>query len=288
MRQAEEQILSSNVKKRQKMSKRIIYATVILLMVFSILACEVTFTGISGATKTIRGSGEMIEESRSVGGISDVELAMQGNLSIELGSTESLRVEAEDNLLEYIQTEVSAGRLVIETQSGINLRNTEPINYFLTVTGLDSIRISSSGDIQAPDLQAERFSITISSSGNLTMGDLDCTSLSVESSSSGILTMGTLTAETIDVRISSSGNVEIDEGQVQQQDITITSSGEYRAEDLDSVEVEAVLTSSGTARIRVSDKLSGRLSSSGNVYYIGDPTVSVSTTSSGKTVQVDE
>jgi hypothetical protein len=87
MRQAEEQILSSNVKKRQKMSKRIIYATVILLMVFSILACEVTFTGISGATKTIRGSGEMIEESRSVGGISDVELAMQGNLSIELGSS---------------------------------------------------------------------------------------------------------------------------------------------------------------------------------------------------------
>jgi hypothetical protein len=270
------------------MNKRIIYATSILLMVFSTLACEVIFSGIGGSTETIRGSGNMSEESRSVSGISDVELAMQGNLSIEIGNTEALRIEAEDNLLEYIQTDVSAGRLVIETQSGINLRNAEPINYFLTVTGLDSIRISSSGDIQAPDLQADRFSITISSSGDLSMGDLDCTSLSVESSSSGILTMGGLTAETIDVRISSSGNVEIDGGQVQQQDITITSSGEYRAEDLASVEAKVSLTSSGAARIRVSDQLSGRLSSSGNLYYIGNPKLSVSTTSSGRTVQVDE
>jgi hypothetical protein len=288
IRQTEQQIRSSNVIKRKKMNKRIIFATVILLMVSSILACEVTFSDIGGSTETIRGSGDVIEENRSVSDISSVELAMQGSLSIEIGSTEALRIEAEDNLLEYIETQLSAGRLVIKSQNGVNLRNTEPINYFLTVTGLDSIRISSSGDIQTPDLQAERFSITISSSGDLTMGDLDCTSLSVESSSSGILSMGTLTAETIDVRISSSGNVEIDGGQVQKQDITITSSGEYRAEDLASAEAEVTLTSSGTARIRVSDQLSGRLSSSGNIYYIGDPKVSVSTTSSGKAVQVDE
>jgi hypothetical protein len=270
------------------MNKRIMLAITILMMVFSILACEVTFSGIGGSTETIRGSGDVIEENRSVSGISGVELAMQGSLSIELGSTEALRIEAEDNLLEYIQTEVSAGKLTIESQRGINLRNTEPINYILTVTGLDSIRISSSGDIQAPDLQTERFSITISSSGDLSMGNLDCTSFRVEMSSSGNLTMGTLTAETIDVRISSSGNVEIAGGRVQQQDITISSSGQYQAEDLASAEAEVTLTSGGSVTIRVSDKLRGRLSSSGNLYYIGDPEVSVSTSSSGRAIQVDE
>jgi len=190
----------------------------------------------------------MSEESPTVSGISGVELAMQGDLFIEVDSSESLRIEVEDNLLEYIQTEVSAGTLSIKTRQWINLRNTEPINYFLTVIELDSIRISSSGNIQASNLQVERFSITISSAGS----------------------------------------VEITGGQVQQQDITISSSGQYLAENLASTDADVTLTSSGTATIRVSDQLTGRLSSSGNIYYIGDPRVSVSTTSSGKTVQVDK
>jgi len=270
------------------MDKRITLAIVILVMVFSVLACEVTFTGIDSASGSIRGSGDVRQEDRNVSGISGVELAMQGTLTIELGSSESLSIEAEDNLLEHIQTDVSAGTLTIETERGTNLRNTKPINFFLTVTELDSIRISSSGDIMAPDLEADRFSISISSSGDLTMGDLDCTSLSVESSSSGKLSLNSLEAETIDVRISSSGDVEIAAGQVQQQDITISSSGKYLAEDLASAEADVTLTSSGTARIRVSDRLSGRLSSSGDVYYIGDPRVNVSTSSSGRTVQVED
>ena len=230
----------------------------------------------------------MSEENRTVSGISGVELAMQGDLFIELGSSESLRIEAEDNLLEYIQTEVSAGTLVIENQRMVNLRNSKPINYYLTLTKLDSIRISSSGNIQAPDLQSERFSVTISSSGSISMGDLACTSLKVEISSSGEFTMGNLTAETIDVRISSSGSIEIAGGQVQEQEITISSSGQYRAEDLASAEADVTLTSSGTATVRVSDQLNGRLSSSGNLYYIGNPSVNVSTTSSGKAVQENE
>jgi hypothetical protein len=270
------------------MNKRIVYVIAVLVMALSIVACEVTISGVGGSTKTVHGSGSVIEEKRSVSNISSVELAMQGTLSVELGSTESLRIEAEDNLLEYIETPVSAGKLTIESQRGINLQNTEPINYFLTVTGLDSIRISSSGDIQAPDLQAERFSATITSSGNLSMGNLECTSFTVEISSSGNLTMAILMAETINVRISSSGNVEIAGGQVQEQDITISSSGEYRAEDLASAEAQVTLTSGGSVTVRVSDQLSGRLSSSGNLYYIGNPTVNVTTTSSGRTVQVDE
>ena len=120
------------------------------------------------------------------------------------------------------------------------------------------------------------------------MGNLECTSFTVEISSSGNLTMAILMAETINVRISSSGNVEIAGGQVQEQAITISSSGEYRAEDLASAEAQVTLTSGGSVTVRVSDQLSGRLSSSGNLYYIGNPTVNVTTTSSGRAVQVDE
>jgi hypothetical protein len=185
-----------------------------------------------------------------------------------MGDGESLRIEAEDNLLEYIETDVRAGRLAIETRQGTNLRATRPIKYYLTVDTLDRIEVSSSGDVEAGNLRSESFSVKISSSGDVFVESLDCTSLRVD--------------------ISSSGNLEISGGQVQRQDINISSSGEYRARDLPSVEAEVTVTSSGTAEIRVSDQLSGRLSSSGDIRYIGSPEVDVSTSSSGRVVQINE
>ena len=237
----------------------LVAATIIL----SILACDVGFGG-----QTVRGSGTVVEESRDISDISAVELAMQGTLFIEMGGSESLRIEADENLMEYIETDVRGGKLVIENRSGTNLRPSQQINFYLTVVELDSVGISSSGDIDMGPVQSGPFSVSISSSGDLTINGLESSSLTV--------------------RISSSGDLEILGGQVQRQDITLSSSGEYNAENLASAEAEVSLTSSGTATIRVSDRLSGRLSSSGNVRYIGDPQVNVNTSSSGRAVQIGE
>jgi hypothetical protein len=249
------------------MKSKLLFTLVAVILVFSLVACDEIIIGDQGR-ETVRGSGAVVEEDRDVSNISGVELTMQGTLTIVMGGGESLRIEAEDNLLEYIETDVRAGKLVIKTRPGINLQTTRPINYTLTVDELKTITISSSGDVEAERVQSESCSVTISSSGNVSIDSLDCTSLQVN--------------------ISSSGNLEISGGQVQKQDITISSSGEYRASDLASVEAEVALTSSGTATIRVSDQLRGRLSSSGNIRYIGNPEVNVRTTSSGRTERINE
>lgn len=236
-------------------------------VIFSILACNTIMNDNLGSN-TVRGSGVVVDEDRDINDVSGVQLAMSGTLHITMGNSDSLRIEAEDNLLQYIQTDVIAGRLVIETRQGIQLENSRPINYYLTVAKLDAIAISSNGNIQTDDLQSTSFSVAISSSGNATISRL--------------------IAESISVKISSSGNLEILGGRVERQTIHISSSGEYRARDLAAAEANVSLTSSGTAIIRVSDHLSGRLSSSGDVYYIGNPDINVSMTSSGKTVQMNE
>ena len=260
-----------------------------LVLLFSILACNVTIDNDWGNNdETVRGSGKVIEEARTVSNVSGVELTMQGTLYITMGDKESLRIEAEDNLLEYIQTDVSMGRLVIKSRQGINLRNAQPIKYYLTVTELNSLVVSSSGDIETKDLKSDSFSITISSSGNVSIDGLDCTSLRVRISSSGNVDISELAADSISVDISSSGNLDIQKGKVQKQDINISSSGEYRASEVESVSADVVLTSSGEATIRVSDQLTGRLSSSGNINYIGNPDVNVNMTSSGRTVKIGE
>lgn len=264
------------------MTQRMGFVVIISVMVLSTLACQV------GGGRRIRGSGNVVEEAREVSGVTGVELATLGTLYIEIGEGESLRIEAEDNLLEYIETDVRNGTLRIDTQDNVSLRNTKPVNYYLTVTGLDEIDISSSGDIEAPDLEAEQFTVFISSSGNLDMGNLKADTLTVRISSSGDMRMGVLQADAIKVDISSSGSLDIAGGEVERQDVTISSSGNYTARDLESVEADVHLTSSGGATIRVSDRLTARMSSSGDVRYIGNPTVDARTTSSGNVRKIGE
>jgi hypothetical protein len=240
--------------------------TPFLLATLVLIACSIT--SLQGNAETVRGSGNVVEESRPVSGVSGVNLATIGDLTIEVGDTESLRIEAEDNLMEYFETEVRNGKLTIGTQSNVRLETTQPVKYYLTVTGLDTIDISSAGNIQTPDLEAEQFSITISSAGNLMMGNLG--------------------ADTLEVDLSSAGNLDIAGGEIKKQNITITGPGNYNAQDLASAEADVRLASAGSATIWVRDQLKANLSSSGNLRYRGNPTVDATTNSSGKVIQISE
>lgn len=236
------------------------YLTFVVLVLASVtLACTVSGLG------AVRGTGDVVQEERSIGSFSGIELANQGDVIIELGSAESLVVEAEENLLEYLVTEVRGDTLYLGTKSGTSLSNTEPIRYHVTAQELDSIQIASSGSVTAPALTADSFSIQVSSSGDVEMDGIE--------------------ASRLVVRISSSGSVTIDEGMAEAQEIDISSSGDYEASNVDSLEAEVNISSSGRATIRVSDSLDAALTSSGNVYYYGDPQLNVSASSSGRAIQ---
>ena len=250
------------------------------------LACQVTTSDFTIGSKSVRGDGNVVEEERIVSGIRRVRIANQGDLSIELGEEESLTIEAEDNLLEYIDSDVQGGELVLETRRGYNLRNTEPIRYTLTVLTLEEITVSSSGDVSAPQFETEDFRINVSSSGDVRVDQLEVGELRVNISSSGDITIGTLYAERIDVGISSSGSLNIQDGEVDEQDISISSSGSYDARDVPSRTANVRISSSGTATVRVSDKLDANLSSSGDLYYIGEPSLNARESSSGDVIQI--
>jgi hypothetical protein len=225
-------------------------------MALSILACQV------GGLTGVRGSDDVIEEGREVGDFTGVALAGIGDLTIEVGERESLRIEAEDNLMPYFETEVRNGMLEIGVRDGVNLDPTRPVRFYLTVEELDTIVLSGSGNIEAPDLEAKRFSVTISGSGEVKMGDL--------------------TANRLNVTISGSGNLDIAGDRVGEQDIIISGSGEYQAGDLSSESVEITISGSGNATIWATDSLNVGISGSGSVNYYGNPRTTFSASGSGK------
>jgi hypothetical protein len=249
-------------------------------------ACNIIFDqGIGGR---IRGSGNVITEIRTVSGVSGVNLSTIGDLIIDVSDTESLRIEAEDNLMEYIETDVRDGILKIRARGNVNLKSTKPVYYHLTVTGLDTVMTYSSGNIEAPHLKAGRFSLTVASSGDIEIANLEADILTARLYSSGNVTISRLNAGTLNAEISSSGNLYVVGGEVESQNVTLSSSGNYEAEDLVSNKAGVQLNSSGSATIRVINYLKATLNSSGDLSYLGNPTVEANTSSSGKINQVGQ
>lgn len=258
----------------------------------AILFAAIAFTGCNGNLlrgnfRSVGGSGRLVEDTRELNGISAVNLATSGHLNIERGNAESLRITADDNLLELIEIGVKNGELTIRTANGVNLEPTSPLRYYLTVKDLKKISIYSSGDIQAPKLKAEDFSVTVASSGDLSMDGLEAQTLSVAILSSGDVKLGNLKADSLEVNISSSGDLEIAAGEVSTQEIAINSSGDYIALNLASNEAKANLNSSGSATIMVSEDLTANLNSSGNLRYYGNPAVNINRNSSGNVSKMD-
>lgn len=237
-----------------------------LTLLIASLACSIPSVSI-GSVDTVQGSGSVVEETRSVQGFSSFTLSGIGNVHIEQGQDEALVIEAEDNLLEYLTVRVDRGELEIGIREGVNLRPHEPINIYLSVINLDSIRLSGSGDVQASTFEANSLELALPGSGRIAIDQL--------------------TATDVGVTLSGSGEIEL-AGEVVRQDLNISGSGDYRARDLASSSAEIHIGGSGSALVQVDDQLDIVISGSGSVSYIGTPNVSQSVTGSGSISQLGE
>jgi hypothetical protein len=255
------------------------------LPVFIIGCVEST---ISAGETRVTGSGDVVMSERPVSGVTGVHLATFGDLMLEIGKEESFVIVAEDNLIEFIETEVEDGVLRIETRRGFNLKPRKQVKFLLTVKHLDTIAISSSGDVTGPHLRSKTFHVSSSSSGDLVLKGLDAESAAINLSSSGDVDIGRIEAGDLDVNISSSGDLSIEEGRVGFQGVRLSSSGDYLAGHVESEDAKVSISSSGDAYIHVEGTLRAALSSSGSLYYSGNPSVTVSASSSGRARRVQD
>jgi len=220
-----------------------------------------------GPLDIVNGSGKVRTETRTIRSFNEVELRDQGTLIIEQGATESLTIEAEDNILPLLTSNVNGKTLVLDVQDNYILRTKKEIRYRLSVKDLGAIRVSGSGNVEVAKLQADTLTLGISGSGNLTIDQLTATSLTVD--------------------LSGSGDADI-AGTVVDQRVEISGASDYRAEGLSSKTATVKVSGSGNAKVRVADTLKARASGSGNIDYIGTPQLDSDTSGSGDIRRVAE
>lgn len=176
------------------------------------------------ACSVVNGSGHVETETRQVSGFIGIDLAGSGEVTIAQGDAEALTIEADDNVLPVLTSDVSDSTLTLGTKPGSTVRTLNPIRYRVTVKDLTALSVSGSGTVKAQRMKlralqtdisgsgrvdlsgsAEEQDIEVSGSGRYDAADLPSPKVTVEVSGSGAVTVqvsGALKAD-----ISGSGNV---------------------------------------------------------------------------------
>lgn len=263
------------------MNKRCIYTLFVLTLVALLLAaCQID---------AVTGSGHTATDNRTVSGFDRVELAITGDLIITQGDQESLEIEAEENLLSYIDTTVYGDTLVIGRKEDALFQlfqPTRPIRYYLSMKDIHGVTVSGSGDAKAEHIETDDLGIDISGSGDIIIEALNAGALTVNISGSGNATMNDVTADKIDATVSGAGSCQLS-GKATDQKAVITGTGDYDAADMESHTADIRVSGSGTGHVWVMESLTVNISGSGDMIYAGDAQISMKVTGSGEVKHVD-
>jgi len=226
--------------------------TVLLLILITATSCM--FDGFG-----IQGNGNVVTEDRNISSDFTAIKVSQGiQVYLTQGTDVDVSVEADENIMDLLVTEVEGDVLKIYFDKNVN-RATK--NVYLTVVNINSIKTSSGAHVKGKNT-------------------IKTTSITLKSSSGSGLNLD-LIADNVDCDTSSGANMKLS-GTTQTFDGDASSGSHIKANDLKSEISKSDVSSGASIRVYASEKITASASSGGSIDFYGNPkTVSKSKSSGG-------
>ncbi|MDD5570005.1 MAG: DUF2807 domain-containing protein [Bacteroidales bacterium] len=211
----------------------------------------------------IEGNHHVVNQNRNVPEFYEIVSEGDFYVSVINDSIKELSVEAEENLLPFIETFVSDNKLIVRTKRGKNIKNHNRMIIKVRSPQISGLHLSGSGKIEADTLKTNELTVKISGSGNIDLG---------------------AKCGTINANISGSGEINIS-GTSDKTNFDISGSGNINSYFLSQNLCYASIDGSGSIYATVEKYISVNISGSGNFHYYGNPTVETHIKGSGKVVR---
>jgi len=198
----------------------------------------------------VKGDGNVVKEKRDVSGFTELEVSGAFEVYITQGSTEGLVVEADQNLMELIVTEVRGDKLLIYTEKGI--RDAEEMSIYLDYVNLEEIDVSGAVEIKTENrMKVDNLEIGASGAAELEM--------SIE-------------AETIDGDFSGASEIEFS-GYADELRMDLSGASDLDAKELETKVTKLDISGAGSASVFATEELHVDASGASSVRYKGNPKV---------------
>ena len=216
---------------------------------FQFLACSIILWSCDITVDTNSGNGNVIKEERK---LPDFQaLKASGSIDVEIIPAEafSVVVENDENLLDYVITEVKGGVLNVYYKNGMYLNGHAKV--YISAPSLNEITSSGSADIDIRETLQNDKQIRVRSSGS---GDIS----------------GNVEAPAINILTSGSGDIKLS-GKTREFTSESSGSGDVNCENLKSEKAEVKISGSSDVKVFASVGLKVSISGSGDVFYSGNP-----------------
>ncbi|TAF67519.1 MAG: DUF2807 domain-containing protein [Cytophagales bacterium] len=197
----------------------------------------------------IKGSRNVIKEERSISGVEKLVLRGAANLYLTQGNNESLTIEADDNIVPIVITEVNGGVLEIGMDKWV--RDYEKFNIYLTVKQLNSIKVSGACDIEAKSLFKSNESFVLEVSGAT---DVD------------------LILEVPSIKCSVSGASDVTlKGNSTQMEVDINGASDFKAVEFLVQKATVLVSGASNADVNVAQEITYDERGASDIRYKGSP-----------------
>jgi len=226
-----------------------------------IVLATVLFANCRYTGKWKKGNGEVTTENRQASDFSGVSSYGSFDVYVTAGSPASVKIEAESNLLPYIETYVEDNVLKVQTKNDVWLRPRRSIKVFVTAPHFKKIYSSGSGDIigQTPITDSSRLDVHVRGNGTVKL-ELD--------------------APEITAVLTGNGGMQL-KGQSKKFECKLQGNGNLKAFDLMAEETTVSILGNGDAQVYASVKLDVSVGGNGNVTYKGNAQPSTHITGNG-------
>ena len=199
------------------------------------------------------GSGHVVSTSREVSDFDAVKVDYPAQVFISQGNTESVKIEAEDNVLPGLKTEVRNRQLQIyyKVEDGRHVKKS--VKVMIIVKDLKDVEFNSAGELNIEGLKTASLNVFLSGAGNLKFDNILITKLSVSLSGAGSMTAS---------------------GAADDLDLNISGFGSFDGKELHGKTTNINLSGAGSATVWVDNDLDAKISGAGSINYYGSPTIS--------------
>lgn len=196
------------------------------------------------------GSGNLSSETRTLESFDHVVLAGSGDVVFIKGDKEEIKIEADDNILPLITTEVKNGVLIISLKPNQMVRSYKAMRFEVTYKDISALDLVGSGSMAADAVTSGSFKASITGSG-----DIDLTNLQ---------------ADSLEAIIAGSGEITLS-GKAEKLNISLPGSGNFNGFDFETRESRISIIGSGRVQVNATESLAANITGSGDIEYKGGP-----------------
>tara|TARA_B100000809_G_C15109774_1_gene520132 strand:+ start:583 stop:1284 length:702 start_codon:yes stop_codon:yes gene_type:complete len=171
---------------------------------------------------SIDGNGNVVKEKRTISSFNRIDISGGYEVLVNQGADELLEIEADENLLELIETEVRNNTLFISSTHPIG--GSESLKLYITTVKLVDIDVSGAIELSNKGtFKSENLNIDVSGAADIDL-DVNVENLTMDMSGASETTL-TGEADNFEIKLSGAGELEAEKLKTRNTSIDISGAG---------------------------------------------------------------